>query len=177
MQERIGPRSGDFRAGAELGAIPCASAQDGRERIGGSDHVGFVDVERREAEAHQIGRAEIADHAARYQGLHDRIALGMAEGDLRSAGRAVARAGKFKARFVRAAALDLGNEWISFNARFGKQSLDIGLPPDAVLGIFARENGKGMMFQEEQPDNDPTQPPSAPGKETTGSRPSLKIVK
>ena len=46
--------------------------------------------------------------------------------------------------------IDLGNDWISFSARFGGQSLNIGLPPDAVLGIYARENGKGMLFQQEQ---------------------------
>jgi stringent starvation protein B len=70
-------------------------------------------------------------------------------------------------------ALDLGNDWISFNARFGGKSLDIGLPPDAVLGIYARENGQGMLFQEEQPESDPPQSPTP----ETSSRPQLKVIK
>ena len=49
-------------------------------------------VERREAEAHQVGRAEIADHAARDQRLHDRIAFGVGEDDVAAALRRVARA-------------------------------------------------------------------------------------
>ncbi len=75
-------------------------------------------------------------------------------------------------------ALDLGNDWICFNARFGGKSLDIGLPPDAVLGIYARENGQGMLFQEEQPESDP--PPQTPAPDTSSknsSRPQLKVIK
>ena len=76
--------------------------------------------------------------------------------------------------------LDLGNEWISFNARFSQQSREIGLPPAAVLGIYARENGQGMMFQDEPPgEDDPTHPAADQhtGKGGSGSRPSLKVVK
>lgn len=73
--------------------------------------------------------------------------------------------------------IDLGNDWISFNARFGGQSLDIGLPPDAVLGIYARENGEGMLFQEEQPESDPAQTPELDEKPKNSSRPTLKIIK
>ena len=74
-------------------------------------------------------------------------------------------------------ALDLGNDWICFNARFGGKSLDIGLPPDAVLGIYARENGQGMLFQEEQPESDPPQTPGPETKPKNSSRPQLKVIK
>jgi len=45
-------------------------------------------------------------------------------------------------------ALVLGNEQIEFNARFGGVARDVYLPVDAVLGIFTRENGQGMVFPE-----------------------------
>lgn len=44
--------------------------------------------------------------------------------------------------------LVLGNEQIEFNARFGGVARDVILPVDAVLGIFMRENGQGMVFPE-----------------------------
>lgn len=78
--------------------------------------------------------------------------------------------------------IDLGNDWISFSARFGGQSLDISLPPDAVEGIYARENGKGMLFQEEPPEP-PTPDPSLAAKaeekqkQKKSSRPILKVIK
>jgi len=49
--------------------------------------------------------------------------------------------------------LDLDNAGVSFNARFGGIAHDIYVPVAAVLGIYARENGRGMMFEpEEYPD-------------------------
>ena len=53
----------------------------------------------------------------------------------------------------------MDNEGISFNARFGGVPRDVYAPMDSILGIVARENGKGMMFPpEESPpggDDDP----------------------
>ena len=76
--------------------------------------------------------------------------------------------------------LDLGNDLIRFNARFGGVPMDVRVPPLAVLGIYARENGRGMLFPESEeipevegesgPDDDPEPPP-------TGNRPNLRIVK
>lgn len=45
--------------------------------------------------------------------------------------------------------LDLGNERISFSARFSGVSQDISFPVSAVLAIYAQENGQGMMFPED----------------------------
>ena len=42
--------------------------------------------------------------------------------------------------------LELGNELISFSARFGGVPTAVSVPPSAVLGIYARENGQGMLF-------------------------------
>lgn len=73
-------------------------------------------------------------------------------------------------------ALDMGNEYISFSARFGGVAMDLVLPVAAVLGIYAKENGQGMLFPaEEAPPSPPSEPkPPEPGKPR---RPALKIVK
>jgi stringent starvation protein B len=47
-------------------------------------------------------------------------------------------------------ALELGNESITFSARFGGTSHAINLPIQSVLAVFARENGQGIFFQEEE---------------------------
>jgi len=38
------------------------------------------------------------------------------------------------------------NEWIYFSARFSSQAFMINVPINAVLAIYAKENGRGMMF-------------------------------
>jgi len=42
--------------------------------------------------------------------------------------------------------LQLGNDYITFKARFGGVARDIMVPVDQVIAIFARENGQGMAF-------------------------------
>ena len=80
--------------------------------------------------------------------------------------------------------LQLGNEWIEFEARFAGQPETITVPLPAVIAIYARENGQGMMFAEAEQDLDQaadSTPDSAPDSETriTGvNRGShLKIIK
>ena len=46
--------------------------------------------------------------------------------------------------------LELGNEFITFSARFSGTSHAINLPIWSVLAIFARENSQGIYFQEEE---------------------------
>jgi len=73
--------------------------------------------------------------------------------------------------------LQLGNDWIRFGARFSGALMQVSFPPSAVLGIYARENGRGMLFPEEE-DGGPE--PEGPGGDTeppARSRPSLKVVK
>ncbi len=38
------------------------------------------------------------------------------------------------------------DEWIYFSARFSGQAFMINVPINAVLAIYAKENGRGMMF-------------------------------
>jgi stringent starvation protein B len=71
--------------------------------------------------------------------------------------------------------LKLGNEWIEFAARFGGVPQNVRVPVAAVLGIYARETGQGMLFQDETDATPP--PPASPNPEDSGSRPKLRVVK
>lgn len=76
--------------------------------------------------------------------------------------------------------LQIDNEFVSFGGRFGGVAQDVWVPVDAVLAIYARENGQGMLFES---DDAPTPPPSGDGGSSEPSasaenkRPSLKVVK
>ncbi|WP_060514857.1 ClpXP protease specificity-enhancing factor [Pseudomonas sp. NBRC 111132] len=86
--------------------------------------------------------------------------------------------------------LNMDNEAVSFDGRFGGVPHSLYVPVGAILGIYARENGQGMVFELEsplmdgddleeddvQPDDDG--PPEGGGQppRPTG-RPSLKVVK
>ena len=50
--------------------------------------------------------------------------------------------------FSATSALKLGNDAVSFEARFGGASFQVHVPVRAVLGIYARETGQGMIFPE-----------------------------
>lgn len=64
--------------------------------------------------------------------------------------------------------LDMGNDWISFQARFSGVSQSIQIPVSAVLALYAQENGQGMMFPAEEEGGD-TPPPRDPPPDTPGS--------
>jgi len=76
-------------------------------------------------------------------------------------------------------ALSLGNELITFNARFRGIPMDISVPLSAVIGVYAKENGRGMMFEEGGPDTPSPNAPVNTGPAPTGGgrRPSLRVVK
>lgn len=75
--------------------------------------------------------------------------------------------------------LALGNEDITFSARFSGKPMQVFVPIENASALYAKENGQGMIFSvsedpdivtEEEDDNpDPTPP--------RPSKPSLKIVK
>jgi stringent starvation protein B len=76
--------------------------------------------------------------------------------------------------------LQMENDWISFQARFGGVPRKIMVPVTHVLAIYARENGQGMSFPfdpsqirdlhlADASENVPEKPKMV--------RPSLKIVK
>lgn len=59
--------------------------------------------------------------------------------------------------------LDMANDWFSFKARFQGIEREIGFFPEAVLAVFARENGQGMPFPPEPyPEEGDDQPMNVP---------------
>ena len=81
--------------------------------------------------------------------------------------------------------LAMGNDEISFDARFGGVARRIFIPMPAVLGIYALESGEGLVFPPDEyaaaaeagtvaapgkPQPDPSEPPPP-------RRPGLKLVK
>ena len=73
-------------------------------------------------------------------------------------------------------ALSLGNEEIAFSARFGAQSMNVSFPVSAVLGVYARETGRGIAFAGDEgaapaPDDGPGNDDEPP------KRPVLTVVK
>jgi stringent starvation protein B len=68
--------------------------------------------------------------------------------------------------------LQLENEIIFFHARFSGKPYKITVPMGAVIAIYARENGQGMMFAQ-----DDTQPPPVDGSDDPPPRSHLKVVK
>jgi len=79
-------------------------------------------------------------------------------------------------------ALSLRNDFVTFEARFGGVSQQLVIPVGAVLGIYARETGQGMIFGEDDTqqagassagsDEPPPSPPAG-----TGKRAKLKVIK
>ena len=74
--------------------------------------------------------------------------------------------------------LVLGDEDVSFSARFSGQSMGIVIPVEAILAVYAKENGQGMMFSEDDgavsssdDGDDPEPDPDKP------KRPTLRVVK
>ena len=91
--------------------------------------------------------------------------------------------------------LRLGNEELTFSGRFGGASMSLSIPIQAVLAIYARETGQGMIFTDEDVAEAPSpattsaddasganadgggddRPP--PRRPTGGGRAKLKVVK
>lgn len=78
--------------------------------------------------------------------------------------------------------LYIGNERVDLSARFGGVSRRVSFPIAAVLALYARETGQGMIFAEEQPtpteSSEPPEPPEPPDPPPRRpERPTLKVVK
>ena len=83
------------------------------------------------------------------------------------------------------AQLKLGNDAVTFSGRFGGASMMVSVPVNAVLAIYARETGQGMIFSDDEPTppgtvapgGPPTEPPKGPRPTGGGGRAKLKVVK
>ena len=81
--------------------------------------------------------------------------------------------------------LQMDNDFVCFDARFSGTPFAVNFPVSAVQGIYSRESGQGMMFQDE-PDAAaaPPRAESADAAEPEGDdnppprgRPGLRVVK
>ncbi len=86
--------------------------------------------------------------------------------------------------------LQIGNEYVEFQARFGGVARELSIPVGRVTAIYARENGAGMAFELEgeaaagddefpapevaavEPDDEPPEPPRP-----EAGRPKLQRIK
>jgi len=83
--------------------------------------------------------------------------------------------------------LIVNNEAIEFDGRFSGMPRQIYAPIPAIVGIYARENGQGMVFEPEGMRPDPADPdgngggdePSGDSPDAGGKskKPSLRVVK
>ena len=75
--------------------------------------------------------------------------------------------------------LQMGNDMVSFQARFGGIARDISVPVARVGAVYARANGAGMAFEVEEvlpsQDGAPEEPPEPPPLST--GRPHLQRIK
>lgn len=78
--------------------------------------------------------------------------------------------------------LSLGNEFITFGARFGGVAHEVFVPVDAVLAIYSRETGQGMALpdpvegEDEAASTDASQVEAPDQSETAARRPQLSAV-
>ena len=84
--------------------------------------------------------------------------------------------------------LQIGNDYVDFQARFGGVARELSIPVGRVTAIYARENGAGMAFEIEDESGEgaevteaPTdvaavEPPDGPDR-PDGGRPKLQRIK
>ena len=76
--------------------------------------------------------------------------------------------------------LVLGDEEVVFDARFGGRPMEVVAPVNAILAIYARENGQGMLFTDDERDESSAgdeQPAGEGEAEPAPRRPNLKVIK
>ena len=77
--------------------------------------------------------------------------------------------------------LKIDNDAVEFDARFAGVIHHVRIPVGAVMGVYARETGEGMMFPDQDTSPAPPEPPApapAPADDGGGAkRPQLRVVK
>jgi stringent starvation protein B len=76
--------------------------------------------------------------------------------------------------------LTIGNELIQFAARFNGVSRECSIPIEAVAGIFAKENGQGLVFPREPAQETAAASPApeaTPPASPTNGKPKLQVIK
>jgi len=70
--------------------------------------------------------------------------------------------------------LHFEDKYITFTARFSGVKRDIYIPVQAVVAIYAKENGQGMVFEAEEPEVVEDTDDSSSGK---GDESVIKVIK
>jgi stringent starvation protein B len=79
--------------------------------------------------------------------------------------------------------LRMGNDLITFQARFGGSAQALSIPVENVTAIYARENGQGMAFEvgaesiQAEPAEQAGEQAPAPSSDETPQRPHLTRIK
>jgi stringent starvation protein B len=75
--------------------------------------------------------------------------------------------------------LQLKNDGIEFDARFAGVAHHVRVPMVAVLGVYARETGEGMIFSDAEGEPTPPEPSQPVGPQPSGEprRARLTVVK
>lgn len=73
--------------------------------------------------------------------------------------------------------LQLGNQFVELDARFSGTPMHVSVPVMSVLAIYARENGKGMVFTDEDGGGNEPPPEGTPPEDEKAKRPQLRVVK
>ena len=66
------------------------------------------------------------------------------------------------------ARLEMDNDGVRFTARFGGVSQSVSVPVSAVLAVYARETGQGMVLPDDIPGHGPTAGDDASGEQQDG---------
>ncbi len=72
--------------------------------------------------------------------------------------------------------LHLDNDRIVLTTRFSGRTVQLALSPAAVLAVYAKENGRGMEFNEDDGDLPPSTDPGGT-QSSTGRKPALRLVR
>jgi stringent starvation protein B len=73
--------------------------------------------------------------------------------------------------------LAMGNDAVEFKARFSGVPRQIYAPMRTILAIYAKENGRGMVFSEEDMGDGDDSPPPVAASAPVRAKPNLKIIK
>jgi stringent starvation protein B len=81
--------------------------------------------------------------------------------------------------------LQISNDFLEFNARFNGVATQVYTPVSAIIAIYAHENGQGMIFNEDETNQQPEPPstdPDSDHKKTVKRpdphvKPVLRVIK
>lgn len=73
--------------------------------------------------------------------------------------------------------LEISNQFVSFQARFGGVARELSIPIENVISIYARETGHGMAFDVAKPGVAPETQSSPSESPAAQERPSLTAVR